>query len=1373
MSNADDYTVGWVCAVEVELVAAQELLDEEYDPIEAPSNDNNNYTFGRIGSHYVIIAALPLGEYGLVSAASVARDMVRSFPNIRIGLMVGIGGGAPGPRHDIRLGDVVVSSPGPATGGVLQYDYGKTVQGGNFIMTGYLNKPPQLFLTALSQLKAQYRRKGHEIDKTIQSVCERNSRLRPEYCRPDSTADRLYLQSYIHKAGDDCAIACGVNSLIDREPRLATDDNPAIHYGLIASANQLMKDASLRDRLSEEKNILCFEMEAAGLMNHFPCLVVRGICDYSDTHKNKLWQGYAAMTAAAYAKDLLNKITPNKVKTERKLSEILNKVQVETKQIKTRVENLGAQLHLEEVKNWLSPPDPSTDFNNARDRCLEGSGQWLLQDLAYSTWRSKSNSVLWLHGTLGCGKTVLASTIIENLRKTCFQGLFYFFFTFSDTSKQDFADALRSLVIQLYFKKHDVRDHLDSLFDSCQNGKSQPSLKMLLETFHCMARQAGEIWIVLDALDECPTLIKDPTGNKHPRKKLLSWLEDLWSSDINIHLLVTSRPEQDIKETFEHCSQWKSFISLQTDLVRNDIRTYIQTRVRDQREWKRSYLCPELQDKIERELIKKADGMFRWVSCQLDTLESCDNRYSIEKTLNSLPETLDDMYARELANIPKVHRDSTMRLLQFLTYSKRPLRLEEAVDVIAVQPANTPRFDPKDRLVGQRQMQKYCGSLVLVTATKDEAQNDQIVMEMRLAHHSVREYLVSKRAESESAGYLEEMVSRASIAAICLSYLLEVEDDDSPERINQNFPLTQYAAECWASHAVITESRSRDVRALTMELLRDRTRYDLLRRLSDRSNCWSWEGVIPPSALCFASRVGLKCSVRKLINHEVDTIDHYGYALRAASDGGYLEIAQMLLESGADVNAMNENFDEEECEEFTWSDYGSALYNASYRGHEEIVRLLLDRGADVNAIGGKHGYALQAASHNGYRNIVQFLLEQGADINAAGGCCSNALSAAWFGDSEEMMKILLDKGADPTMQGGAFLGRGGFWEYALPAASRRGWGDVIQMLLDRGADLNVPDPENGNPFEAALERGDVKTFHILLDGGKRVKAARGFYGTALRAAAANGVTELVQMLLDQGIDPNTRMEGYDGVFNRDYDEYNAREGDALCAACEKGYAEIVLMLLEKGANPNVKGSRVALEAASMGGHKDIVQMLLEKGANPNVERPYCDTALVAAAKRGHKDIVRMLLEKGANQESCITALKAATERKHKDIVQMLLEKGTNTPNGQDHFQCGISLQAETTGDDEESGRMLDNQSASSSDNDSINDNSQDEAKVGFNSEGDNGPEEDKMQVKSRVRKSKRTQRSKRRTKWVTNATRVKRKPNSYEERAGPPHNYNK
>ncbi|KAI7969631.1 hypothetical protein EIK77_008786 [Talaromyces pinophilus] len=129
MSNPNDYTVGWICALSTEYVAAQEFLDDEHEPPEFVSpNDTNDYTLGRLGKHNVVIAVLPDGEYGTASAASVARNMLHSFPNVRIGLMVGIGGGAPSEKHDIRLGDIVVITPRDSEGGIFQYDFGKTIQ---------------------------------------------------------------------------------------------------------------------------------------------------------------------------------------------------------------------------------------------------------------------------------------------------------------------------------------------------------------------------------------------------------------------------------------------------------------------------------------------------------------------------------------------------------------------------------------------------------------------------------------------------------------------------------------------------------------------------------------------------------------------------------------------------------------------------------------------------------------------------------------------------------------------------------------------------------------------------------------------------------------------------------------------------------------------------------------------------------------------------------------------------------------------------------------------------------------------------------------------------------------------------------------------
>ena len=150
--HRQDYTVGWICALQMVYVAAWELLEEEHSspPIDSPYDDNN-YTLCRIGDHHIVIACLSKGRYGIASAASVAKDMLRSFESIRIGLMVGIGGGAPSRKHDIRLGDIMVGCPIKKEGGVVPYNFGKAVQEREFEQTGSLNSPPTVLLTALTK----------------------------------------------------------------------------------------------------------------------------------------------------------------------------------------------------------------------------------------------------------------------------------------------------------------------------------------------------------------------------------------------------------------------------------------------------------------------------------------------------------------------------------------------------------------------------------------------------------------------------------------------------------------------------------------------------------------------------------------------------------------------------------------------------------------------------------------------------------------------------------------------------------------------------------------------------------------------------------------------------------------------------------------------------------------------------------------------------------------------------------------------------------------------------------------------------------------------------------------------------------------------
>lgn len=314
--SREDYTVAWVCALPVELAAAREMLDEEHEALGLDANDNNIYALGRVGQHNAVVACLPLGKTGTNSAVAVAVGMKSVFKSIRFGLMVGIGGGVPSVEADIRLGDVVVSSPHKQHGGVVQYDSGKATPSG-FKRTGFINSPPRILLNAVSNIQA-----NQWVGKS--RLLEYLSKLTdlPAFARENAGPDVLFTAGYDHEGGAACE-RCSKEKVIERQSR---SQEIMVHYGTIASGNQVMRDGTTRDRISLGLGgVLCFEMEAAGLMDSFPCLVIKGICDYADSHKNKRWQPYAAATAAAYAKEVLSVIPAAEVAKSRTVDDIIQK----------------------------------------------------------------------------------------------------------------------------------------------------------------------------------------------------------------------------------------------------------------------------------------------------------------------------------------------------------------------------------------------------------------------------------------------------------------------------------------------------------------------------------------------------------------------------------------------------------------------------------------------------------------------------------------------------------------------------------------------------------------------------------------------------------------------------------------------------------------------------------------------------------------------------------------------------------------------------------------------------------------------------------------------------------------------------------------
>ena len=250
MSNHEDYTVGWICSIRTEYQAARAVLDEDHEQLEySLPRDDNAYTLGKIGRHNIVIAVLPYGKCDTSTAAMVATHMLRSFPNVRFILMVVIGGGAPSAYHDIRLGDIVVGASGGGRGGVFQCDVGKKRQDQDFQRTEAFNQPPIILQAAISELMAHYERRGHRLEESIEDTLTKNPRLRQTFERPPPTSDNLYRWNFTHPGDtESCAAVCDCDpsNTISRCERPRGED-PAVHYGLVASSNHLVQDAHFRD----------------------------------------------------------------------------------------------------------------------------------------------------------------------------------------------------------------------------------------------------------------------------------------------------------------------------------------------------------------------------------------------------------------------------------------------------------------------------------------------------------------------------------------------------------------------------------------------------------------------------------------------------------------------------------------------------------------------------------------------------------------------------------------------------------------------------------------------------------------------------------------------------------------------------------------------------------------------------------------------------------------------------------------------------------------------------------------------------------------------------------------------------------------------
>lgn len=309
--SREDFRIAVFCAVVLEADAVIALFDHRWGKNGSPSvgkaqGDDNTYSTGAIGRHNIVL--VHMSGMGKLYANAAAIKCRRSFPKIELALVVGICGVVPfGPKgNEIVLGDVVVSDE------VVQYDFGRQLPD-HFVLKATVQDslPGPGFAVRALLAKLKGLQTGDQLNIAITRYLgdlRRDGRLEAEY--PGTVLDRLFEAMYHHARDQTSCEELGCDGSLVQRKRLNADGQadlqPVVHYGLVASGDSVMKSAVVRDDLAKEKGVIAFEMEGAGVWGTFPCLVIKGACDYADSHKSKLWQRYAAATAAACMKAILS-----------------------------------------------------------------------------------------------------------------------------------------------------------------------------------------------------------------------------------------------------------------------------------------------------------------------------------------------------------------------------------------------------------------------------------------------------------------------------------------------------------------------------------------------------------------------------------------------------------------------------------------------------------------------------------------------------------------------------------------------------------------------------------------------------------------------------------------------------------------------------------------------------------------------------------------------------------------------------------------------------------------------------------------------------------------------------------------------------------
>ncbi|KAH8649522.1 hypothetical protein BGZ61DRAFT_511306 [Ilyonectria robusta] len=1130
----DHYTIAWICALYIEMAAAQAMLDEVHEALPRHANDNNSYTLGSIKQHNVVIACLPDAQYGTNDAANVLTNLTRTFPSIRRGLMVGIGGGAPS-KADIRLGDIVVGIR------VMQYNLGKVVEDGKIQRTATPKIPGYSLRTAVTNLRSQHEFEPSRIPFILREKMER----RAAYSRP-STPDRLFQASYKHEAATPRCDHCDQSKLVWRRARVS--DDPMIHYGAIASGNQVMKDATTRDNVARELDIICFEMEAAGLMDVLPCLPIRGICDYSDSHKAKEWQRYAAATAAAYAREFLEVLA-----VDGEVAEAGYMPDPGQDASQDRRQRLLDSLTFEQIdarKTAIKPAHAKT--------C-----HWFLKHPDYQAWLdpqklSRHHGFLWIRGKPGAGKSTIMKFIYMKMKKKDIRQqaitASFFFNARGEYLEKSISGMYRSLLLQLLEGFPDLQEVFDDPDLVPRSQTNCPSLNVLKSLFRSAISALGErsFTCFVDALDEC---------DEQQVMDLVEYFEDLaehcTETGVRLQICFSSRhyPYVDVRLGIRLALE-------DQDGHAGDLDNYIKSnlRIKD----------PSLVEELRPKMLEKAAGVFLWVALVVDILnkENRRGRLALKKRLAEAPSGLSELF-KDLLRRDNENMEELLLCILWILYAKRPLRPDEYYHALWSGLSLENLADPEIPIVtvsdgrdyflvkdgglhelwpdlgfdwespSHERLKQCCNSymnhtLVRASVSKLHSQATEISKEYPFLEYASQHVFYHANAAADAVpqdeflscfsvpnwisfiNLFEKFKIREYSPDASLFYLLA--ENGFSELIRTRLkedPRVHVFGEIYGYplFAALANGNKDAVAALLNSPSSICNGVDITEGLNGRKDLKEYENRTPLSWAAQNGRVGI---VKLLLQtgttvNDVDWGGRMSLSLASengheASENGYEAVVRLLIGKGADANASDK-------------DGWTPLLRASERGHEAVVRLLIDKRADVNASDNDGWTPLLRALENGHEAVAMLLIIKGADVHASNEHGWTPLLRALRNGYEAVVRVLIDKGADINASDKYGIS-------PLFLASRKGHEAVVRLLINKRADVNASDNNRWTPLLRASENGYEAVAMLLIDEGADVNASNEYGWTPHFLASRNHHEAVAKLLVEKGVEVSITPWGH-------------------------------------------------------------------------------------------------------------------------------------------------------------------------------------------------------------------------------------------------------